>query len=43
MVYPSHGVGKITGIYSGAETPSASLKGLRFYLAEDDAAPVEAG
>jgi hypothetical protein len=27
--------------YSGAETPTASLKGLRVYLAESDAAPVE--
>ena len=27
--------------YSGAETPTASLKGLRVYLAEDDAPPVE--
>jgi hypothetical protein len=27
--------------YSGAETPSASLKGLRVYLAEGDAPPVE--
>ena len=27
--------------YSGAETPTASLKGLRVYMAEDDAAPVE--
>jgi hypothetical protein len=27
--------------YSGAETPTSSLKGLRVYLAEDDAAPVE--
>ena len=27
--------------YSGAETPTASLKGLRVYLAEGDAAPVE--
>jgi hypothetical protein len=27
--------------YSGAETPTASLKGLRIYLAESDAAPVE--
>lgn len=27
--------------YSGAETPSASLKGLRVYLANEDAAPVE--
>ena len=25
--------------YSGAETPTASLKGLRVYLAEGDAAP----
>ena len=31
-----------TGIdYSGAQTPTASLKGLRVYLAEGDAAPVE--
>jgi len=29
------------GNYSGAETPSASLKGLRVYLAEGDALPVE--
>jgi hypothetical protein len=28
--------------YSGAETPTASLKGLRVYLAEGDAPPVEA-
>jgi hypothetical protein len=27
--------------YSGAETPTASLKGLRIYLAEGDAPPVE--
>jgi hypothetical protein len=27
--------------YSGAETPNASLKGLRIYLAERDMAPVE--
>jgi hypothetical protein len=27
--------------YSGAETPTASLKGLRVYLAERDAPPVE--
>jgi hypothetical protein len=27
--------------YSGAETPSASLKGLHVYLAEGDAPPVE--
>ncbi len=27
--------------YSGAQTPTASLKGLRIYLAEDDAVPVE--
>ncbi len=27
--------------YSGAETPTASLKGLRVYLAEGDSAPVE--
>ena len=27
--------------YSGAETPNASLKGLRVYLAEGDARPVE--
>jgi hypothetical protein len=27
--------------YSGAETPTSSLKGLRVYSAEDDAAPVE--
>ena len=27
--------------YSGAETPTASLKGLRVYLAEDNAPPVE--
>jgi hypothetical protein len=27
--------------YSGAETPAASLKGLRVYLAEGDAPPVE--
>ncbi len=27
--------------YSGAQTSTASLKGLRIYLAEDDAAPVE--
>ncbi len=27
--------------YSGAQTPSASLKGLRVYLVEDDAPPVE--
>jgi hypothetical protein len=28
--------------YSGAETPTASLKGLRVYLTEGDASPVEA-
>ena len=27
--------------YSGAETPAASLKGLRVYLAEGDGQPVE--
>ena len=27
--------------YSGAQTPTASLKGLRVYLAEGDAPPVE--
>ncbi len=27
--------------YSGAETPTASLKGLRVYMAEQDAKPVE--
>ncbi len=27
--------------YSGAQTPTASLKGLRVYLAEGDAAPAE--
>jgi hypothetical protein len=27
--------------YSGAETPTASLKGLRVYMADDDAAPIE--
>jgi hypothetical protein len=27
--------------YSGAQTPTASLKGLRVYLAEGDALPVE--
>ena len=27
--------------YSGAQTPTASLKGLRVYLAEGGAAPVE--
>jgi len=27
--------------YSGAQTPSASLKGLRVYTAETDAAPIE--
>ena len=27
--------------YSGAETPVASLKGLRVYMAEDEASPVE--
>ena len=27
--------------YSGAETPTASLKGLRVYLAEGDGLPVE--
>jgi len=33
---------KYIGIdYSGAETPTASLKGLRVYLAEGDAAPSE--
>lgn len=26
--------------YSGAQTPTASLKGLRVYMAEDEAAPV---
>jgi hypothetical protein len=34
--------GRYIGIdYSGAETPTSSLKGLRVYLAEGDAAPVE--
>ena len=33
---------RIIGIdYSGAQTPTASLKGLRVYLAEGDAPPVE--
>ena len=27
--------------YSGAETPTSSLKGLRVYLSEGDAAPIE--
>ena len=27
--------------YSGAQTPNASLKGLRVYVAEGDAEPVE--
>jgi hypothetical protein len=27
--------------YSGAETPNASLKGLRVYLATDELSPVE--
>ena len=27
--------------YSGAETPTASLKGLRIYMAEGDASPAE--
>ncbi len=27
--------------YSGAQPPTASVKGLRVYLAEGDAAPVE--
>jgi hypothetical protein len=27
--------------YSGAETPTASLKGLRVYLAEKAASPIE--
>jgi hypothetical protein len=27
--------------YSGAQTPSASLKGLRVYMAEADAPPIE--
>jgi hypothetical protein len=27
--------------YSGAETPTSSLKGLRVYLADDEAPPVE--
>ena len=27
--------------YSGAETPTASLKGLRGYMAEGDASPAE--
>ena len=30
------------GDYSGTQTPTASLKGLRVYLAEGDAPPVEA-
>src|ERR1700674_481679 len=35
-------VARYVGIdYSGAETPNASLKGLRIYLAEGDAPPVE--
>jgi hypothetical protein len=29
--------------YSGAATPTASLKGLRVYLAEGDIPPVEIG
>src|SRR2546423_15033739 len=34
--------GRYIGIdYSGARTPTASLKGLRVYLAEGDAPPVE--
>ena len=34
--------GRYIGIdYSGAQTPTASLKGLRVYVAADDAAPVE--
>ena len=27
--------------YSGAETPTASLKGLRIYMAEGDVSPAE--
>ncbi len=27
--------------YSGAETPTASLKGLRIYMADGDASPAE--
>ena len=27
--------------YSGAETPTASLKGLRVYMAEGDGVPIE--
>ncbi len=27
--------------YSGAETPTASLKGLRVYMTEGDAPPIE--
>ena len=27
--------------YSGAQTPTTNLKGLRIYLSEDDASPVE--
>ena len=34
--------GRYIGIdYSGARTPTASLKGLRVYLAEGDAVPFE--
>jgi hypothetical protein len=34
--------GRTIGIdYSGAETPTASLKGLRVYLAEGEGHPVE--
>jgi hypothetical protein len=34
--------GRYIGIdYSGAQTPTASLPGLRAYLAEGDASPVE--
>jgi hypothetical protein len=29
--------------YSGAETPNASLKGLRVYVAESDIPPVDTG
>ena len=29
--------------YSGAQTPTASLKGLRVYMAEGDAVPTECG
>jgi hypothetical protein len=42
LVTSSRSLSTGVGDYSGTQTPTASLKGLRVYLAEGDAPPVEA-